>query len=286
MVATSTVNVRGIFYTALRLYANNVSLHWHTGSSDPPNSVARVPVDASNAIDWPSEGFAGVVAVFNGGFKVAAKAGGASVDGVRLEPLVVGDATIALNDRGQWEMGTWGAPGFPSKNFGTLALRQNLLPLVTSGTIAATALAGWWGKWGDPLKENPSEPRSAIGVDAQGNLIYVASMTGSLPAQLGEALRKAGAVYGMEMDMNPNWPIMGAATTPLHQAGTFSVQLPNSQHDASIYATGWTRDFFVAVAEPSTPGCYWASPGLTHAQFVAAVGVPQPLALTGDTCSH
>ena len=68
---------------------------------------------------------------------------------------------------------------------------------------------------------------------------------------------------GMELDINPFWPIMGAATSPRHApAGGYAVQLPGSSHSATVYDTGWIRDFFVALAEPGPWSCSWVAPGL------------------------
>ena len=117
--------------------------------------------------------------------------------------------------------------------------------------------------WGDPLRHVLTQPRTGLGVDVNGNLIFVASMTGVLPSQVGAALVSAGAVSGMELDMNPYWPIMGAASAPLHtQTGKFTLQLKDSQHSAGVFATGWQRDFFTVMAEPDKWTCNWQSPGL------------------------
>ncbi len=279
MVLYRMLNVDGAQFRAIRLIANHVVLRWHDGSSDPPATVTPVPVDASSAVDWSNEGPAGVVALFNGGFKVGDKAGGSEVDGVVLSPMIVGDATIALNARGQWEMGVWGSPNFPTPNFQPIALRQNLPPLVQAGQVASSALAGEWGKWGSPLHGQPLEPRSALGVDAQGNLVYVASIKGILPAQLGAALVSAGVRFGMALDMNPYWPTLGASFTPLHHPGPLPVQIPFSSHNPDMYFTGWERDFFVAVAQSSTPGCDWESPGLHAPATARGPAQPQPLRL-------
>jgi hypothetical protein len=231
-------------------------------------------------INWKSEGLAGVVAVFNGGFKKAAKAGGALDDGVTLEPLVRGDMTIAINALGHWEMGAWESKGFPTKDFKAISYRQNLLPLVLKGVVAPTTTTNPMA-WGDPLRHVLAQPRTGLGIDANGNLIYVASMTGVLPSQVGAALVDAGAVTGMELDMNPFWPIMGASATPLHtQSGTFNLQLKGSQHSAGVFETGWERDFFTVMAEPSTWQCNWQSPGGISKNEIT----PQPLAAVGTGC--
>jgi len=282
MVDYRDLRVGNAVFRALRLRARTTLLRWHIGSGDPPVRAGEVPVDAGPAIFWPSEGLAGVVAVFNGGFKKAGGGGGSAVDGVTLEPFVRGYMTVAINAAGQWSMGVWGSAGFPAPGFGAVALRQNLPPLVLHGQLTPAAKSSNWLQWGSPLHNVPLVARTGLGVDARGNLIYVATMTGVSATQVGQALIGAGAVSGMELDMNPYWPIMGASFAPLHASGgAFPVQLPFAEHNPSIYATGWERDFFVAMAEPNSWACRWASRGLTPG---VARAQAQRLTLVGKGC--
>jgi hypothetical protein len=283
MVEYRNIRVGAFTFRALLLNAQTTLLRWHVGSTDP-NLANEAPLDAGPSIDWTSEGPPGVVAVFNGGFKQSAHAGGSMVDGVTMVPLVRGLMTIGLNAAGQWEMGVWGSAGFPTSGFRAISYRQNLGPLVLNGALTPSGASPVWQPWGSPLNNQPLEPRSGLGVDAKGDLIYVATMQGVLQTQVGEALIKAGAITGMQLDINPDWPILGASFSPLHAAsGRFPVQLPDSEHNPAIYETGWTRDFFVALAEPNNPACSWSSQGLTGRSGVAQ---PQPLSLVGTNCTR
>ena len=279
MVDYRNVVVGATTFRVLRLRARTTLLRWHVGSSDPV-LAARAPQDAGSSIDWPVEGPAGVVAVFNGAFKQAAGAGGSIADGLTLAPMLAGRMTIAINAAGNWSMGRWGTVGFPPKGFSLVSARQNLGALVWNGRVTNAALSANWHQWGDPLNEVPTVPRSALGVDANGNLLYVATMQPVLAGPLARALVAAGAVMGMELDMNPFWPILGAPFAPLHQPGAMPVQLPMSEHSPTIYETGWTRDFFVALAEPPSWTCWWTGPGITSARVPEA----QPLRRVGAGC--
>lgn len=279
MVDYRNIKIGAVVFRAIRLRARTTLLRWHVGAGDP-NAWRSAPPDAGPAIDWANEGPAGVVAVFNGAFKQAAKAGGAVVDHVVLEPLLRGYMTIALSAAGHWEMGVWGAKNFPTPGFGAISLRQNLAPLVEHGALTSSALTTNWRFWGDPINENPLTARTGLGLDAQGNLIYVATMSGVLAPTLGHALIDAGAVTAMQLDINPFWPILGASATALHHSGVFSVQLPGALHNASIYETSWERDFFVALAEPGSWNCSWASSGLRATPGAQA----QLLRLHGNGC--
>ena len=281
MVDYTNISEGGATFRVLRLRARTTLLRWHDGYEDPPSNAGEVPVDAGPSIDWSNEGVAGVVAVFNGGFKKSAGAGGAVVDGVTLEPLVDGDMTIAINAAGHWSMGVWGSAGFPVKGFGAIAYRQNLGALILRGQLTPATNPADWDQWGSPLNNDPLTSRSGLGVDAKGNLLYAAAIGHVDVQQLALALQKVGAVTAMQLDINPFWPIVGASLTPLHSPGAFPVQLAYSAHNPTIYNTGWERDFFVALAEPGPWACFWSSPGLTTGADVAQ---PQVLHLAGTHC--
>jgi len=274
-------NVGGTVFRVLRLRARTTLLRWHDGSLDPPSTAGELPLDAGSSIDWASEGRAGVVAVFNGGFKKSAYAGGAVADGVTLDPLVTGDMTLAINAQGHWSMGVWGAKGFPAPGFDAISYRQNLKPMILNGRLSATTGPADYGEWGSVYPSGTLTSRSGLGVDDAGNLLYAAAIGKVDVAQLATALLRAGAVSAMELDINPFWPILGASRAPLHAPGVFPVQLDYSEHNPSIYETGWQRDFFVALAEPGPWVCSWASPGLRPGVSGAQ---DQPLSLAGNGC--
>ena len=280
MVDSKFVKVAGATFWVIRLRARSTLLRWHVGAGDP-NAWRSVPADAGPSIAWSSEGRAGVVAAFTGGFKQSANAGGSVVDNVTLVPLVRGDMTVALNRFGHWEMGVWGRRNFPTPGFHAVTYRQNLAPLVENGKVTAAARSTDWYQWGSPINHAPLEPRTGLGVDAAGNLLYVGTMSPVWPRQVGGALVDSGARTGMQLDMNPFWPIAAVATKPLHHpSDLFSTQLPRSQHDVSVLAHGWSRDFFVAVAEPASWSCRWAAPKMP----VTTGAVAQPLRLLGHAC--
>ncbi|HEV2426641.1 MAG TPA: hypothetical protein VGS61_00300, partial [Acidimicrobiales bacterium] len=127
---------------------------------------------------------------------------------------------------------------------------------------------------GDPLHEVPLQPRTGLGVDARGTLIDVATMDPVDALDVARALVDAGAVVGMQLDINPYWPIQGAASRPRHApTGLYAVQLPGATHSALVYDSGWIRDFFVALAEPDSWSCAWRAPGLRR----GGAARPQPL---------
>jgi hypothetical protein len=78
--------------------------------------------------------------------------------------------------------------------------------------------------------------------------------------------------------------VLGASFQPVHSpAGAFPVQLPLSSHSPTIFETGgWSRDFFVALAEPNSWSCNWTSQGLAGR---AGTAQPQRLTRVGAGCT-
>ncbi len=122
------------------------------------------------------------------------------------------------------------------------SVRQNLSLLVRNGHPAAAL--GAWTYWGATLSGGELVARSALGENAKGQLIYVASMSAS-PADLATALVRFRARSAMELDINPEWVQLAYAKKPgwRLQAGVTGQARPADQ-----YLIGWTRDFIAVMA--------------------------------------
>lgn len=147
-----TVWVGGAPFTVARFRKGTVAFHWHAGYVDPPHAIYTLPGDATNHIVWPNEGHVGVLAVFNGGFKLSAHAGGIIHDGQVLAPLIDGLATVAIDANGQMRLGQWGRD-LSRTSFPAATYRQNLPLLVSRGLEAPSAVRGdlaAWGSWFGP----------------------------------------------------------------------------------------------------------------------------------------
>ena len=88
--------------------------------------------------------------------------------------------------------------------------------------------------------------RSAVGIDARGNLLYAGSMS-ALPSDLARALVSAGAVTAMELDINPEWVQADTARSP---GGPLHAAVPDQHRPADQYLSGWTRDYVTVLAGP------------------------------------
>jgi hypothetical protein len=91
--------------------------------------------------------------------------------------------------------------------------------------------------------------RTGLGVDRQGNLIYVAAPA-QTAASLSDILIDVGAVRGMQLDINPEWPIFTTYGGPGAASPALFVPNPNQIADRFLYSS--TKDFFAVFIR--TPG--------------------------------
>ena len=155
-----------------------------------------------------------LVAAFNGGFKMSQARGGYYAEGRVIDPLRAGAASLVIYADGSVDIGAWGSDVTMTRH--VVSVRQNLLPLVAGGRPTPRAGTTRWRAWGSTCGATSCSPavpgiehqwRSALGITADGALVYVAG-PGLDPLQLADLLVRAGVVRGMELDINPNWPVL------------------------------------------------------------------------------
>ena len=209
----------------------------HNGSQDPGRLAG--PVLAGPKITGPAR--ARLLAAFNGGFKMSSLAGGYEQEGHVARPLRPGLASLVIDRSGQARIGVWGRT-VPGPGEAVYTVRQNLWLLVSGGKPTAQA-ARWW-RWGGTIGRTENVARSALGQNAAGDLMYAASMSAS-PGDLARALARSGAVVAMELDINPEWVQLDAASRP---GGALRAGIPGQHRPANQFLTGWTRDFIAVLA--------------------------------------
>lgn len=212
----------------------------HDGSQDPGRLAG--PVTAGPKITGLSRGW--LLAAFNGGFKMASQAGGYEQEGHVARPIRPGLASLVLDRSGQARIGVWGQT-VPRPGEAVYSVRQNLWLLVSGGKPTAQS-ARWW-RWGWTVGHFEFVARSALGQNAAGELMYAASMF-TTPADLARALASHGARVAMQLDINPEWVQMDAASRP---GAHLTAEVPGQHRPANQYLTGWTRDFIAVLAPPA-----------------------------------
>ena len=183
----------------------------------------------------------GLVATFNSAFKVKDSLGGYYQNGVMLKPLVAGKASLVIYSDGHLDIGSWGSE--ETMNHNVTSVRQNLSLLIDNGVEAPDLNKSVLAKWGWTVKNAHFVWRSGIGVDASGNVIYVAGNSLSVQS-LADLLKTAGAVRAMELDINAEW-ISYMWYKISHTSSTLvPFNLVTFDRPANRYLSPSSRDFF------------------------------------------
>jgi hypothetical protein len=221
----------------LARFKGPVQYRLHSGSSDPGAAALSV-VRAGPRIHGSERRH--LLAAFNGGFLLSAGDGGYEQEGHVISRLRHGLASLVIDRSGTAHVGAWGS-GLPQPHEAVYSVRQNLRLLVTNGHPARAAANP--AVWGATLGGGDYVARSALGENAKGELIYAAGMS-TVPADLAAALVHAGAVTGMELDINPEWVQLDVAKAPGHG---LRAAIPGQNRPAGQYLAGWTRDFITVL---------------------------------------
>ena len=256
LVPPGGTQAAGIAWMDTRL----LSARLYSGSGSPGGGPYEftAPIQAAQAQT--------LVAAFNGGFKMNAAQGGYYTEGRIVVPLVAGAASFVIYADGSVTVGAWGTDVSMAPN--VVAVRQNLVPLVAGGQPTAQATSSDWQAWGGTCGATScsstvpgieTQWRSGVGVTADGALVYTAGPA-LTPLQLAQLLVRAGVIRGMELDINPNWPVFATydPTDPNGLAAPSngsSLQPSSVQNAATFFNPAWARDFItMSVAATAVAG--------------------------------
>lgn len=193
------------------------------------------------------------ILALNGGFRFDQSEGGWYSDGRAGDghPLVDGAASLVLMKDGTIRLGAWGSEITAADLPRVDTVRQNLQLMVDNSMVVPTIDDS--PTWGARLKNSLFVWRSGYGVTSDGALVYVGG-PGLTPRDLAERLVDAGAVRGMQGDINPSWVtsnLYNADPTGCHGTpalgGTAATGGQKSSGDR--YLTSDTRDFIEVLAK-------------------------------------
>ncbi len=124
-----------------------------------------------------------------------------------------------------------------------VGVRQNLHLIVDHGRIPAAVDSNVTTSWGATLGGGYYVWRSGIGITRDGRVIFVYGPALNV-RETAQLLKRAGAVTGMELDINPEWMSFMYYQPRHHPADpTPAVLLPTQNQPADRYYSITGRDF-------------------------------------------
>jgi hypothetical protein len=205
----------------------------HNGTSLPGGGPWRAgPMISQND-------YGRVAAAFNGGFRLDASRGGYYTEGRTVRSLVDGRASLVIYADGHVNIGMWGRDAVMSVY--VASVRQNLDLIVDNGQLVSGLSDANNSRWGATLGNRIYTWRSGVGIDAHGNLVYVAG-PGLNVDTLATVLQRAGAIRAMELDINPEWTTL-MVYRPAGATVIATKLLSDMERPADRYLHPGTRDF-------------------------------------------
>jgi Phosphodiester glycosidase len=210
------------------------------GAEDPG------PADWGTQAVIPAGHRRGLLATFNGGFKIANSQGGFYLNGITRGSLHAGAASMVFYRSGRMTVGVWdrGVRMSPA----VAGVRQNLKPIVQDGRVPATVNSNIETTWGATLGGGYYVWRSGIGVTRDGRIVFVYGPALNVQ-DLASLLRRAGCVTAMQLDINPDWMSFMYYLPPRHPGDPTPVNLlPDQVQPPDRYYSLANRDFTAVFA--------------------------------------
>ena len=220
-------------------------LHYVLGSDEPyspdsPKRTGKMPADDLKP------GY--LLATFNGGFKATHGKYGAMADGVIAIPPRDGLATIGIYKDGIVHLGEWGSEITDSPNL--VAWRQNGPPVVHQGLINPQIFNNSPKDWGYTVDDVSPTWRSALGISADGQSLYFFAGSKLTMQALAQSMLAAGAVEGLQLDINNYWVHFVAIRTDGTKLFPEPLFPDTMSENLDRYLHPYTRDFFYVTSAP------------------------------------
>lgn len=210
-------------------------LEQHPGQLDPGHLSLW-----SNKSSITNSATSGLIAAFNGGFKIKDSRGGYYENRHTEGALRNGAASLVVYRNGKTDIGVWGRDVRLTSE--VVSVRQNLKLLIDNGRLAKNLDAAVFANWGKTVGASINVWRSGIGITATGDLVYVIGDALSAHS-LATLLKHAGAVRAMQLDINKTW-ISFMWFTPTGTDKLAPHKPLKFERPANRYFSPTSRDFF------------------------------------------
>jgi len=183
----------------------------------------------------------GLLATFNGGFKISVAGGGFYLNGVTRGTLTKGAASVVYYRDGRIAIGTWGRSLHMSPQ--VVGVRQNLHLIVSHAAIPASVNYNVETSWGATLGGGYYVWRSGMGITRDGRIIFAYGPALDV-RELATLLKRAGCVTALQLDINPEWMSFMYYLPKHHPADPAPVNLlPDQVQPPDRYYSTSSRDF-------------------------------------------
>lgn len=203
----------------------------------------------------PEEHQTSVLAAFNGGFKTEHGHYGMATGGVTWIPPRDEACTLSYFKDHTLRIGTWpAASGDKPVPLGdALWWRQTPRCMVEDGSMNPLLTDGYVHRWGSTVEGDTVIRRSAIGLDAAGNTLFVGISNHTTAQALARGMSHAGARVVAQLDINFSFPkfvtFKPSRISRLRWAVPLAEGFEASEHEYLRKAS--SRDFFyVTAAQP------------------------------------
>ncbi|HUO75411.1 MAG TPA: phosphodiester glycosidase family protein [Candidatus Paceibacterota bacterium] len=228
------------FVTLVQMDMSKLRLWSVAGTKEPGGQVGKpgpgiIPPDIQRA--------GRLVAAFDGGFQYRDGQYGMIVGDTTYLPLKNDLATLVGHADGRIEI-----VDYTGQSLGNdvIFVRQNCPMLVEHGVVESKDDVNR-ALWGRTITSDIYTWRSGIGITAKGNLLFAVG-NALVPSTLATALKAAGAVDAMQLDINPNW-VRFNVFDHYSSAGYSSAPIMQGIRDGSqSYLHGYNKDFFYLTA--------------------------------------
>ena len=221
-----------------------VTFQLHPGAEDPgPGNWGSQP--------WiPPGSRRGLLATFNGGFKLDTAGGGFYLNGVTRGTMTNGAASVVYYRNGTIAIGTWGSEVGMTPN--VVGVRQNLKLIVDHGQVPNSVNYNVISSWGATLGGGYYVWRSGLGITKDGRVIYVYGPALNV-RELADLLQQAGAVEALQLDINPFWMSFMYYEKDGHPTDPTPVNLLTAQQQTAYrYYSIYSRDFTSVYARKTS----------------------------------
>jgi hypothetical protein len=232
-----------VFVAIVAVDLRRAELHLVAGTEEPQSKT--VPEERRPGL-IPAEHQADLLGVFNGGFMARHGAYGVMIAGEPFVPPRKDACTIALLRDGVVRVEPWAE--LEASKVGMRAFRQTPECLIHRGALHPDLDSEHAAKkWGSMQNGDRETRRSAIGLDASGQILFYGLGEWTIAKDLAVAMKAAGCVVAAELDINWSYTrfLLFGRPSPGEPLQVVSTLVPKTEHTRLGYVSKASqKDFF------------------------------------------